>query len=340
VSQVTLCYLNAKIRGMRAKLWEGARLESLLDSRDLSDLARRIYPGAQFASALVLERRLTEDHVSALARAALHLEGRQADFVWALLGRYQVENLRTVLRLWSAGETTESASELVASVSGRLALPIEELMSARDIGEFAALVTVEPIKDGIASGMEDYVRTRKPFFLEAGIDKAYFDFLADVHAALSPTDRRATDELVDAEISAYNAMFILRGRFNYGLERAVTEKYLSRSARTVGASVTEALYAAPSLEAACQTLPRRFAGPPGGKNLAEVERAIWKRLFRRANHRYYASMADLGGVQGFYYVKRVELMNLISIAEALRYGLPASEARANLIFLKEAAGVV
>jgi len=337
VSRANFSYVNAKIRGMRAKLWEGARLVSLVDASDLADLSRRLYAGSVFGSWLALERRMTDDHVSVLARVASCLDGRQRDFAWVLIQRCQLENLRTVLRLWSAGEDIRTAKGLVATVPERLSLPIEALMSARDIGEFTALVPVRAMKDGIALGMADYVRTRKTFFLEAGMDRAYFRLLSEVHEALSYEDRRATEELVDDEISAYNAMSTLRAKFNYGLDWDVIRKFLSPRGRTVSPSAAGALYEADAVASAAAVLPRALIGrrPVSADDVGGVERTIWERIFRRANHIYYMSMADLGGVAGFFYIKRVELANLISVTEALRYDFAPARARANLVLLKE-----
>jgi len=58
---------------------------------------------------------------------------------------------------------------------------------------------------------------------------------------------------------------------------------------------------------------------------------MWENLYRAANRRYYSCVLDFGAIAAFYYIKRVELRNLIKISEYIRYGEHGGAIRKQLI---------
>ncbi len=58
---------------------------------------------------------------------------------------------------------------------------------------------------------------------------------------------------------------------------------------------------------------------------------MWRSLYLKANRWYYRSVLDFGAVAAFYYIKRIELANLIQISEHVRYGERGDAIRSKLI---------
>ena len=66
-------------------------------------------------------------------------------------------------------------------------------------------------------------------------------------------------------------------------------------------------------------------------DLNQFEAVLWNYLYRFANRQFYASAFDISVIGGFYVVKKIEMMNLIRIIEARRYGMPREQIRALFI---------
>jgi hypothetical protein len=96
----------------------------------------------------------------------------------------------------------------------------------------------------------------------------------------------------------------------------------------------EGVLAAANFPAMTAALPDRrlFLGEhadPG--DVGQLQQRLWERLYRVANRAFYGSSMRMGGVEGFYYVKRVELNNLIRVVELLRQEAPAADISRDLI---------
>ena len=81
---------------------------------------------------------------------------------------------------------------------------------------------------------------------------------------------------------------------------------------------------------------KELLGPgPEPTDLGELQRRMWERLYLAANRVFYRSMFHMGCVEAFCYIKRVELANLIRVAELLKQELSARDIQRELIRLPE-----
>ncbi len=329
-----LDFIVAKVRGMRGKLHEGARLMPLCSQPTLRDLAAALAPDQPIGDALGLQRHLTAEHVASLHHLFRVLDGWEADVFLAILRRYQAENLKVILRCWTAKSDEPTLAAVTVDLPPPLALPARQLMSAPDLETLIDRVPVPSLREGALLGLGEYEESGRLFFVEAGIDRACFGRL---HEAASRGPRSAGDavlELVALELDIYNVMLVLRGVFSYGLNFNKLRAVLAPFGRRVGASELDTLRHADGLDEAAALVPVALAGPgEEPRSAEELEAAMWRNLYRIANRRYYELVLDFGAVVAFAYIKRIELRNLIAISEHVRHGEPGAAIFGKLIRL-------
>ena len=326
-------YLNARLHGMRSRLWEGDRLEDLCKRRSLSEVALASTGDGLAPSAGVVEKRLAAQHVDVLARIAGEMRGGERWFFRALIERYRVEDVKVIVRWRAAKEPVTSPAPFLLPMPEWIDVPYERLIAAPDMAALVEALPEEWQSAAATRGLEAFDATGSAFFVEAALDQEAFNLVIRRHADLPRSHRKATVEILERERVAYNVMFAARAATTYRLGLAEVEPYLAPTGPGTGADLAR-VHAAPTAATILEVLPASLTGGTArgeAADLAEVERRLWTGLAQMANRLFYGSIFSLGMATAFYYLKRVELFNLIRVVEGMRYGLPPAEIRQRMI---------
>jgi len=334
-SSVDFGYVAAKIRGRHRKLYRGDRLDALARNRSLGDLGAQLLGEREFVDHLDLERQIIRRHVNGLLDICKLVSGAQGDLVnWAVV-RYLAENIKVILRGIAAAETPAAIRPFLVALPAPFELDAEAFARVDGIEDALALVPLPELVAGARRQMEAYEENGKAFFLETGIDQAYYNGLAQRLARLSAADRASCSPMIDTEVDIYNVLAILRGRFAYGLSAQDVESLLARPSESLSIVELRRILNADTLDQALAAVPKSVLGRVEEElhDASDVETAMWQRLYRLANRAYYKSIFDLGMALGFFYLKRVELMNFIKIIEMVHLRMATDEIVRRLVRL-------
>jgi len=325
-------FIIAKVRGMRGKLYEGEKLTRLCDAPGIEELAATLAPGEPIGDTIGLQRHLTAQHVRALRSILVHLAGwRHELFLW-MLRRYQVENLKVLLRAWATHAEPSLLARYTVDLPGAIGLPIQAMMNSPDLESVIRKIPVPELQAGAFTGLGGFEESGRLFFVEAGLDQGYLAELRRRSERVGEESRPAVRQLVGLELDIYNVMLVLRAMFDYSIPFNKVRGLFAPFGAYVGLRVLEQLRHAPDLDAAAGLVPPPALGATTPAPSAEaLETAMWQNLYRVANRWYYSCVLDFGAIAAFYYIKRVELRNLIRISEHVRYGERGAAIRDQLI---------
>jgi len=329
-----LDFLIAKARALHSQAYEGDRLMALLRHRTLVELAGELFPNEAVAGHMGLQRRLVERYAASIAQLWRYLKAPRDRFFAALVARLQIENMKLWLRMRLAGR--EDLPEQLPLI--RVPEPFRwlEFVPGRtdSVGELVNGIPDRTLRQSALEGLLLYNETGLPIHLEAGLDRGYFRLLAESIAVLPSADRKAVATLAEFEAALYNLMFVLRGRVNYTLEAGSVASlaapdpmtghvpsWVRAAAREGG--VRDIVAAAP------RPIRDRLGEVP--PELPAIERRLWRRYYAMANRTYFGSLFDIGCLYGYAAVRRMELANLITAVEVVRYGLSPEEARQRFV---------
>lgn len=321
-------FIVAKVRAMRSALYEGDLLSGLLRHRTLSELAQQLCPQEAFASHTALERRLVERYAESLALLWRYLDERRGRLFATLAVRLQIENLKVVLRGQLSGRTIPPEALPV--------IPLPEVFRWTDfdpsrlgnVHEILDAIPEAALRQSAGEALVLFTETPIPLYLEAGLDRGYLRLLVEAVKPLAGEDRAEVEPLLRLEIDMHNLMFVLRARVNHRFEPGVVADLAA--AGTAGAK--PAPWVAQAAEG--QTVREIVAQAPRGlrraltdvpAELPDIERRLWQRYYGMASRLYYQSFFSIGCPYAFAAIKRMELANLITVVEAVRYGLPIEE---------------
>lgn len=335
-----LDFLGARLHGHRARLAEGRRLDGLCQLRSLSEFGRAMYPDTEFRAATDIQRRLEEDLVREMTDCLRHLAGAGANLVYWMRTRFEIENLKLLLRGALNQVPLGEMREYLLPVPSTLGMDTEALATATSLDDFMGRLPRGMLLQWLRYGMRCDREQSRPFFSETALDRGYLQELIARAEALPEEEKETVKPVVVQEADSFQLMLVLRGRFHYGLTPE-----LLRPLRVRGCGISATLFSAmcgdpDPLTAAARTLgraldevpsPEEKSSKPGRENLAVVEALAWKRFLRFANRAFRRSHNGLGAVVGYLGIRRIEAANLIRVSEGIRAGVSADALRRRLM---------
>ena len=335
-----LDYLAARFHGRRGRVAEAERLDALCRLRTIPELAAAVFPDAKLQTSAEFQRWTLEDLLSELSHSPRYLDEAGSDLLAWMLVRFQVENLKVLLRGFLEHAPIEVLREHLVSLPGDLALDANELLAAETLERFVDRLPREMPRKALRIALDKYSGQLRPFFLEAALDRGYFQELVARASQLSDEDKEVVAPIVEQEVNMFQLMLVVRGKFGYGL---TPELLLPLHIRWCGMPTGRfhAMLTAPDLRTAAVFAVGRVidALPPehesgetsGALDAAELEALAWKRFLRLANRAFRRSHMGLGAIIGYAGIRRVEVANLITLSEGIRAGVAPESIRARLI---------
>jgi len=317
--------LAAGLHGRRSRMADGERLRSLCSLPSHGALAAALFPGRGAATPGQVQRLLAESFIRETYELAFSLGGARGRYVEWLAARLQVENLKVMVRAFSAGLTPEAARPMLFGMPAGQEAYGPALAKARTPGQLAAALPAGALRSCLERAYAAYPENSRPFFYEAALDQCYFGELQVRLRGLRGADREYTDRLARQETAVFDLMLAARGRFFYGLEKKALLGLFAPGSNITALRFSDMLDApgVAELRALAAGLAVQ-AGPPE-PDPAALEALAWGRYARLAARAFRGSHMGFGAVAGYLALRRLEAANLITVSEGLRLGVPVGE---------------
>lgn len=335
-----LDFLAASVHGRRSRLAETNRLETLCRLPNSLEFCHAVYPYMEFHALADIQRRLTQDLVCELCGIQRHLEGPGADLLSWMMVRFQVENIKMLVRARGHRTPLEAPEAFLLWLPHDLALDVPALLAADSWKDFAERLPLGAPRRSLREVLAVHREQPRPFFLEAALDRGYFQELLSRTESLSGEDKELIKPIVLQEVDAFQLMLAMRGKYHYDL---APELLLPLHVRGSGIPVERfnAMLAANDILAAARfvvgraidTLPPEHSAGNGSPTIepSALEAVAWNRYWRLSNRAFRRSQMGLGAVIGYVGIRRIEVANLITLSEGIRGGAAAERIRSYLI---------
>jgi vacuolar-type H+-ATPase subunit C/Vma6 len=335
-----LDFLAARLHGRRSRMYEGDGLDSLCRLASLEELFRAVFPESEINGPSDFQRRLVQGLVQEVWRFEAYTSGPGAALLHWTLVRFQVENLRVLIRAWFSKPPAGRIDGYLLSLPAELGLDTQKLSAAESLADFVRFMPGGPLQESLERTLKVYPDYRRPFLYEAALDRGYFQGLLTGLERLPAQDRDLVRPLVQQEADIFHLMVVTRGRFHYGLAQDML-----RSLCVEGTRIPRPLFSAmlndPDVMVVAGRLVGRvidadpFQGGPAEGSItagaAILEGLAWRRFLRLANATFRRSHMGLAAVFGYTGLRRIEVANLITICEGIRSGMAAETIRGRLI---------
>ena len=318
-----LDYLAARLHGRRGRMAAGPRLRDLCGLGTPAALAEALFPASGITRASGIQARLAEDLVKKTREISRSLSGARAAFIDWQAARFQLENLKVMVRALDAGRDRGEAARLLIRLPADMGYG-PELAAAKDRAGLLAALPDGRFRASLEKAYAARSGAGALFFYEAALDRDYLAELAARAAALAGVDRDYACRLCAQEEALFNLALASRGRFSYGLDKKPLLELYAPGARFSRRRFGKMLDAAgpgelTALAGADAEPPSPEPGATGGEALA------WRRYARLALRDFRSSHLGFGAAAAYLALRRVEVSDLTTISEGLRLKLEAGE---------------
>lgn len=342
-----LFYLNTRLHAMRAQFLSRREYETILALPDLSSIASALREtpygqfiestGGEVPEAARIEEALRRNVSQTLARLLAISSGDCAEGVRLVLGRWEVQAVKTVLRgLVSGASPAEILSSLVPTgLHDEAAL--EEMCRQADPRALAELMVTwrEPLGRPLLRALPSFREPRDLAILESALDRCWFEQAAKRLREIQPSSpgEDALSLFVSLSVDTTNLMTVLK-EVEDRIVPVNRDRNLLPGGRIFDRNTLDRIRASPTLAEALQEAGRSLFRRPlaalpapaeGIPFLAVVERQLERVLLRASRGLARVDPLGWGPLVSFLLDKLREVRNLRMIVRARLVDLPEAE---------------
>lgn len=324
-------YLHSRVSALSDRLLGDADLEALIavpGGQEGEILARKDMQAMVAGDArLSLEQRLIAVLVADFAVLARPLAGRPREFLLYWAYRFELSNLKTILRGKMTAQPVEAVrQELVDAPFARL--PIDELLRTEDVTELLRRLEGTPFHDIAREARRIYEERHELFALDTAVDRRYFAGLSKQARAAEGREGEALKMLVGDIVDRLNLLWLLRYRFAYRLPPAETYYLLIPATFRLSGRTLADLAQLTSLQEVLARLPEPYGALlAGSRDVPEVTRRLERYAWARADRVLRYSAFNLARVFAYLVLRERDLRRVRAVLKGKQLRMPAEAVR-------------
>ena len=266
-------YLNTRISVHTTHLWQAADFQALLDA-DATEMAEALAARGLGALAVgytgddprSLEARIIAQLLDETLVLIRPLIGPERVFLNYWTERFEVSNVKALLRGKLTGEGATSLLTRLIPMGAFARLDLNALSQAEDLAELLRELEAGPYADIVRQARRAFEESQDLFTLDAALDRGWYEGFAHRARALESAAGAPFRRLMASLIDRTNLVWLLRYRFNYGLQPAQVYYLLVDSHYSLSSALLRQLTALDSLEAVIAALPASLRTAVDGAN--------------------------------------------------------------------------
>jgi V/A-type H+-transporting ATPase subunit C len=338
-------YINARVRAMRSRLLSSSQLEDLLAAPTMAAFLQAL---AATPYATDLQEALVRfEGLQAVDTALAHnlqrttrailgfADGGPRALIEIILLRYDLVNLRTIVRGKHAGRSAEDVMQAVLPAGTLGEMVLKEMAEMPDLTGLAGTLEAvgHPLAGALAEGVAAYVDSKDLAGLEMRLDRGYLEH-ALRRTARAGSNGRELREILQAEADVTNAKTAARLAMAGDLDEDRRLQYYIAGGKIISEDTFASLSSAQSQ---AQVWPRLHMGgfplrePP--TDLIAFERTLDLTMAKALAQRFRGDPLGIDVVVGYLALKSAEVANLRLIARGKFLSLPREAVRREMVLV-------
>lgn len=259
-------YLDTRVSLYAGHLWQDDAFAALasepadsvvetLIQRGLTQLAARGSDLDDKQDPRSLEQRIIAQILDETQVLIRPLSGDARSFLAFWTARFELSNVKTLLRSKMTGERPAVALARLTPMGAFGRLDNQDLAHAEDVGELLRRLETGPYAGIVRHARRAFEQSQDPFSLDAALDHGFYEGLILRARPLETTAGKPFRSLMANLIDRVNLVWLLRYRFNYSLPPAQVYYLLVGSRYSLSGTRLQQLAALDSLQAVLAALP-------------------------------------------------------------------------------------
>ena len=328
-------YLNTRVSLFSGRLWQPEDFNTLIKTPNAEmaeALAERGLPqlaaGFDSLDHRSLEQRIISEMLDETKVLIRPLTGAERNFLIYWTERFEVSNVKTLLRGKMTGERPAALLNRLTPMGAFGRLDVQDLAHAEDVSELLRRLEAGPYSGIVRQARRAFEESHDPFILDAALDRGYYEGLAHRAQPLENSAGASFRRLMGSLIDRINLVWLLRYRFNYNLPPAQVYFLLVASHYSLPSSRLRELAALGSLEAILAALPDSLRGLMRDVNdipgvFASMERAA----VETADKVLHSGAPAISRAFAYLILRERDLRSVRAVLRGRHLGLPTADIR-------------
>ena len=336
--------LSGKTRAMYGRLLHKDDYQELIQKRNVSEAVSFLKNSTHYRSVLSdvdenqvhrghLENLLKWDLINDYAKLLKFTHGGMKDFVNLLYLKIEIESLKLIFRLFEAGNQNQPfIEESLLFLSKYDNLNIPKLALSRSLEEFLSGLKDTMYYDVLKPfASED--NEKRLFSMEMALDIYYLRTEQETFSKiLSPKDAKIAMEFTGIESDVFNILWIFRSKAYYKIDNEVIKSYTLPPIHKLKKNTLEELINAKNLDEFIDIVNNTYYQEIfKGDNKLFLEHNYADFIYKLHRKWFRNNPFTIACVLSYLRIKEIELANIFSIIEGIRYKLSEAEIKKYII---------
>lgn len=337
--------LMAKTRAMYGKLLKQEDYSELLKQKSVGGVVYYLKHNTPYHDVLVdvnetdihrgqLEKILRRSLMNDYRKLLCFTHGNIRDFLKVIYLRHEIDSLKRLIRVLETKGTTAAAEESLFFLEKYDPLHIAKLATVQSIRQLITELSDTPYYEVLRPFLNEQDGDNL-FMIEMSLDLYYINLVfSKKKSLLSGFDAEAVTRTFGNEIDILNLLWIYRGRIIYNIDKNIVLGYLIPHRYRIPMDLIYALAEADNKEKFLQIAARtRYS-----ELFVSEDSRFYDLKFSEYMHRFHRAMLrkygfSISAAISYLYLKEYEIVNIVSIVEGIRYGMPVETIRSFVVGL-------
>jgi V/A-type H+-transporting ATPase subunit C len=346
-------YINARMRGMKSRLLTHRALDDLIMRPDLESLITDL-ENSPYRDDLIeakgrlsgidcVETALRQNFIKTFRKIQTFTrqEEEAKQYIIIFLHRWDVQNIKTILRGKNIHATNEEILECLVPAGELDEVTLKELLKQTDVKAVIDLLATWRIRYAkpLTGSFAEFVKTRDLAVLECALDRYYYaDALSSVSA---PTyNNNLIRDLLALEVDVVNLRTVLR-MVRDRVDPADAERYIIAGGREFDLRKLRHLLTLTTIEdvvkALVATRYRFLSGIPESairtQKISVIEKELERYLIKKGVGAFLLDPLSVGSVIGYFWAKYNEITNIRIISRCKTADFPVEHLKEELVYV-------
>jgi V/A-type H+-transporting ATPase subunit C len=346
-------FIAAKLRTRLSKILDMAFFERLIHAHSLVE-AIKLLRDTTFSQVDIIyektgdlkmaELELFRQETKLFEGVMNSVSGDVAEFCQALLMRYEVDNLKNILRLWFdrvvRKRGIEEASSYVYREKIVQDIHVEQLLNAEELEDLPAILHDTPYAVLVSENSEQIKLKNSLFSLEIALDKYYYKQLLQKVSLLSARDSDIAQRLIGVEIDMLNINWIVRFKTLYNISLEDAFSYIIPFGFSLNQEMLGAAFKSENVtDIISDFVKKKYTnlsplikaqGAEASSRLILIERLLEEIMRYEVQKVLMGNPFTIGIIMAYFVLKKWEIKKVMTILNAKLYSIDAERIKNSL----------
>ncbi len=336
--------LVGKTRAMYGQILKKTDYQEMIRRQSVADIADYLKSHTRYRDDLQecdtenihrgkLEKMLRRGLIKDYEKLSVFVPANLRSFVRLVYKKYEIDAIKLLFRAFAAGNVPQETLEdslMFLSRFDRLNIP--KLALSRNVSEFINNLQGTEYYKYLRPYLGDSEHISL-FQIEMILDVYYYSTLAKaLGKVFTGEDKEVAAVLFGSEIDLFNLMTVFRCKVYYKMDKDVINSYWIENTYRISSEMRVRLLAANDKETflgIVQETPYRDVFKAGDERFYDIN--LLDYVYDLHYHMFQHKVFTIASMLSYLRIREIELRNLVSLIEGVRYGMPEEQLERYLI---------